>query len=158
MLYQCEGEYYDEDKLSKDLILQSFGKHQKRNAETLLNYIGDNITWNKTGEIIVNGQVVHYSHIADLLKDSLYGYKDFNPTGYEIFYNALKNVPLTLVKNVKRRSLVGKGRSTFSHTKPLKNIAVPPPPGIPVNVEPIDISTDQKGSGSDWLSNWQKYG
>ena len=138
-----------EEKLEKDLILQPFSKCHKKLAESLLTYAGRNVTWNEDGEIIVNGEVVCGSHITDLLKDALFNYKHFNPVGVKVFYESLKGVPLSLIKNPNRKTLIGRGDKEHH---PL------PPPGIPVGVPAINITSKkevQKQDKTDWTLNWQ---
>ena len=131
------------DKLSEQLVLKPFNKQELRNVETILSYVKDKINWNKKGEIIVDDKVVEGSHITDLLKDSLYNYKNFEPTGVKLFYAKLKNVPQCLIKNVKRIPLIGNGDEV---TPPTKKHKAAPPPGIPVGVTPIDITKERVNS------------
>ena len=48
------------------------------------------------------------SHIADLLKDGMRDYKDFDPVGKKEFYGGLSqsNVPLLLLENKQNRKRV----------------------------------------------------
>ena len=146
---QNEDKHYP---LSRELILQPFGKAQKRNAETILSYIHNNMSWNGSGEIIVNSVTIPGSHVTDLIKDCLFNYKNFNPVGCEEFYHSLTDIPTSLIRNIKRREMIGLGRSGIK-SEDLKNKAViPPPPGIPVNKKPIDITVDMENS---WISLWK---
>ena len=67
-------------RLSKDLILNVFGKNHYKQANSLLLFIENipHLDWNESGEIIVNGQTVADSHITDLLRDALFNYKNFD--------------------------------------------------------------------------------
>lgn len=149
----------DPHRLNKDLILQPFGKHQRRDAETILQYAERAMDWNARGEIIVDGALVEGSHITDLIKDALVNYKNFNPIGFEVFYGALNNIPLSIIKNVNRRPLinpklagllVGGGKNTF--TQGSRTTATYPPPGLPINKTAVDITSNS------WLTNWKQYG
>ena len=147
----------DDEKLDKKLILEPFGKNQRRQAESLLSYVEKNISWNANGEIIINHKPVIGSHITDLLKDALFSYKNFEPCGMSEFYANLKNIPSTLIRNLNRKSLVGRG-STPSTTRL-------PPPGIPIGRPVIDLTrakakTEVKtkevlSTDSNWIQQWK---
>ena len=144
----------NEDKLSSHLILLPFGKVNRRNAETILSYIEKDLDWNENGELVVHGEVITGSHITDLIKDCMYNYKNFQPLGYDIFYDRL-NIPLSLIKNSKRHHLIGKGSQTnVTIPKNSSSNIRPPPPGIPVNNKPIDITLD---SDNNWISQWKTH-
>jgi hypothetical protein len=99
---QCLSSKYG-DPLSIEIILHAIPKPQKTRARALLAHIehmGD-LTWTSTGELVVNGEAVHNSHITDLVRDTVKKYKTGKPIGISEFYQALaeRNIPLTLLGN-----------------------------------------------------------
>lgn len=152
------------ERLSCDMILKPFGKHQIRNAETLLRYVENNMDWNDIGEIIIKGQLISGSHVTDLLKDCLNKGRKWEPTGCREFYNSLKDVPMSLVLNTPRRLLIGKGENP-SLKSPIGDIyttptqrAPPlpaPPPGVPINKRAINLKR-KSIADQEWISNWMK--
>ena len=110
-------------KLSSDDIIASLPKNIKHKAIAILKHISQNsdyITWNEIGEVSINQNVIANSHIIDLIKCSLYPYKNINPPGLAQFNTALQesNIPQTLLQK-------GAGLSLVSSDKK-------PPPGIPL--------------------------
>ena len=61
----------------------------------------DVITWDKTGQVKIEGEVIPGSNILDLVGDAMRSRKNFNPTGSKEFFEALNklNVPKDLVRN-----------------------------------------------------------
>ena len=82
--------------------------------------------WNEKGEVIIEDECIDNSHITDLVKCTLYSYKNLNPKGYDQFQLALQksNIPQSLVQK-------GKGLTIFGHQN--DNSKHLPPPGIPIN-------------------------
>ena len=62
------------------------------------------ITWDKTGQVKIEGETIPNSNILDLVSDAMRSRKDFNPTGVKKFFQALSklNVPKDLVINQER--------------------------------------------------------
>lgn len=138
-------------KLTKEMILSSFGDRQIRNAETLLKYIANNMSWNEEGEIVINNEVIKGTHITDLMKDCLSQHRKGNPFGYQEFYSNLRGLPLYLVFNVKRRPLIGRGfRAQYPSQSKFARTLPPPPPGIPLGSNSRDIR-----SGMSWIDKWK---
>lgn len=90
-----------QQRLSEDLILKTIPVRFKRKAETLLSYIGSEITWNLSGNVILHGKAIEGSHISDLVKYVLIKFGSKPPIGYEDFYDCLRssNVPASLINN-----------------------------------------------------------
>ena len=65
----------------------------------------DVITWDKTGEVKLEGENIPQSNISDLISDALRARKNFNPTGSKEFFRVLSkiNMPKDLVRNEGRR-------------------------------------------------------
>ena len=61
----------------------------------------DVITWDKAGQVKIEGETIPNSNISDLVSDAMRSRKDFNPTGAKKFFQALSklNVPKDLVRN-----------------------------------------------------------
>ena len=96
--------------LDKDMILQTMPKMYRSKGQALLNFIekGKVLSWNDKGELVHKGKILPNSDIADLVKDAMREYKNFDPTGKEEFYNGLAetNIPLLLIDNRSKRELV----------------------------------------------------
>ena len=62
------------------------------------------ITWDKAGQVKIEGETIPNSNISDLVSDAMRSRKDFNPTGAKEFFQALSklNVPKDLVRNQNR--------------------------------------------------------
>ena len=96
--------------LAKEIILTFLPKKYKDKADILLKLIEKNsvLDWNAKGQLLVNGKAVPYSHIADLLRDSVIPHHPFKPQGYKEFYKYLERVPRYLI-SLGRRALLGGG-------------------------------------------------
>lgn len=137
-------------RLSDSMILCPFGKNQLKNAEALLSYVRMCMDWNEKGELMVGGELVPGSHVTDLLRDCLSRFhKKTLPIGAGIFYANLQNAPLSLIYNVHRHPLVGKGLKLSSIKKVNR---APPPPGLPVSKKSISLESDTIHS---WSKNWK---
>ena len=101
--------------LDKETILQAIPKMYKTKCHALLNFIekGNVLSWNDKGELVYNTQSIPNSHIADLLKNAMREYNNFDPIGKEEFYRGLAqtNVPLLLIDNKDNRDLLVQGKS-----------------------------------------------
>ena len=117
-----ETDKQDKRKITKESMLVLLPKNYRHRASAILDHIEqqDDIDWNDKGEIIIKGETIPYTHISDLLKKTLYSYKNFNPKGTEQFLEILKetNLPQSLLQ-------IGGG---FPLTHKVHRI---PPPGIP---------------------------
>lgn len=122
------------EKLSSSVIIACLPKKSRNKAQQLLDYIEkySKLDWNQTGNLVVEDKPVEFSHIVDLLHDALNQTKN-QPVGHETFYRELEHVPLSLINNFQRRSLIGGGGSL-------------PPPGLPATEpKPLNI----------WKANWK---
>ena len=106
------------ESLDKEKILAVIPKNVIHKAKSILDHISDSnaMSWNEKGEIIIDGECIENSHITDLVKSSLYAYKNLNPIGYNQFH-------ATLLKSNIPRSLIQQGSGFNSQSLP--------PPGIP---------------------------
>lgn len=139
--------------MEKDLILTPFSKNQFRNAESILKYITKNMSWNELGELVIGDSVIKGSHVTDLIKDCLsIRERKWDPIGFEYFYGNLFDIPLSLVFNVKRRPLLGSGKTPAkpreSNTKNNSGTS-----NVPVYAKKrkVDYSAE-----SDWIEQWQE--
>ena len=116
------------DNLAIESILLSFPKNIKHKARGILEHImiSKCLEWNEKGEISVNNEIISNSHITDLIKCSLYPYKNIKPEGFDQFLSALSssNIPQTLIQS-------GRGL---------------PPPGIPSKTSKAKVNKDRKWS------------
>jgi hypothetical protein len=87
--------------LVDDEILDSIPKTMKSKAQLLLKKMKTNrdITWNEKGELKYKDKTVQGSNVVDLVNDVLRKRKYFNPQGWEIFAEAVReaNVPQYLI-------------------------------------------------------------
>ena len=101
--------------LDKETIVQAIPKMYKSKCLALLNFIekGNILSWNEKGELVYNGQIIPNSHIADLLKNAMREYKNFEPIGKAQFYEGLAqaNVPLLLIENRDNRDSLVQSKS-----------------------------------------------
>ena len=97
-------------RLAKGIILSFVPKRYKNKADTLLRLVEKNsaLDWNAKGQLLVNGKVIPYSHISDLVRDSVLPHNPFKPQGYKEFYKYLEKVPRYLI-SLGRRALLGGG-------------------------------------------------
>ena len=120
-------------KLNTSVIIACLPKRNRSKAQQLLEYIEKHpkLDWNNQGNLLVDSNLVEYSHIVDLLHDALNPTKH-EPVGREVFYKQLEHVPRSLINNPKRKSLTGGGDL--------------PPPGLPAT-EPKSLNI--------WKSRWK---
>ena len=96
-----------EPQLSDHDVVESIPKTMRPRATALLSCLKakpDVITWDKTGQVKIEGETITGSNISDLVSDAMRFRKDFNPTGAKEFFQALSklNVPKDLVRNQNR--------------------------------------------------------
>ena len=112
----------EDPSLSVDSILLGIPKQGRRDASAILHHIENSpdISWNSRGEVMIRGDTIPRSHIADLVKFSLFQYKTWKPVGVTEFYRVLAetNLPAGLIRNLKNRELLEKFKTVQ-------------PPGIP---------------------------
>ena len=81
----------------------------------------DVITWDKTGQVKIEGETIPGSNISDLVSDAMRSRRNFNPTGAKEFFEALNklNVPKDLVRNEERwKEVLGETSGTVATPKP----------------------------------------
>ena len=96
-----------EQQLPDDDVVESIPKTMRPRATALLSRLKaklDVITWDKTGQVKIEGETIPGSNISDLVSDAMRSRKNFNPTGSKEFFQALSkmNVPKDLVRNQER--------------------------------------------------------
>ena len=102
-----EEEKQPEPQLSEAVVVEHIPKTMRPRATALLNRLKsrpDVITWDKTGQVKIEGETIQDSNISDLVSDAMRARKNFNPTGSKEFFRALfkMNVPKDLVRNQER--------------------------------------------------------
>ena len=93
--------------LSDAAIVEHIPKKFQRKATAILNRLKarpDAVSWDKTGQVSVDGVSIPRSNISDLISDALRERKNFNPAGAKEFFRVLSkiNVPTDLVGNNER--------------------------------------------------------
>lgn len=94
-------------------VLDTVPKSFKRKAELLLDRVkrDPHLAWNDQGELIVRGQVINHSNIADLVNDALRTRRGHPtpPEGWRAFAAALRrvNTPKEWIGNPARRDFLG---------------------------------------------------
>ena len=94
-------------QLSDADVVEPIPRTMRPRATALLSRLKakpDVITWDKTGQVKIEGETIPNSNISDLVSDAMRSRKDFNPTGAKKFFQALSelNVPKELVRNQNR--------------------------------------------------------
>ena len=116
---QPPTEINKEDKELKEIVSSVPAKFQRK-GQLLLERLRKNpdIDWNERGELVVKGQVISGSNVVDLVNDALRRRKRFEPRGWEIFADALRetNVPQDLVGNPTRWSYISRGMRRMHQT------------------------------------------
>ena len=96
-----------ERQLSEVTVVGHILKTMHPRATALLNRLKsrpDVITWDKTGQVKIEGKTIENSNTSDLVGDAMRARKNFNPMGSKEFFQALSrlNVPKDLVRNQER--------------------------------------------------------
>ena len=91
-------------QLSDAVVVEHIPKTMRPRATAILNRLKerpDIITWDKTGEVKLEGESIPQSNISDLISDALRARKNFNPTGSKEFFCALSKINMLtdLVRN-----------------------------------------------------------
>ena len=94
-------------QLPDAVVVEPIPRTMHPRATAILNRLKerpDVITWDKTGEVKLEGENIPQSNISDLISDALRERKNFNPTGSKEFFRVLSkiNMPKDLVRNEKR--------------------------------------------------------
>ena len=106
-----------ETQLSDAVVVEPVPKTMRPRATALLNWLKTRpevVTWDKTGQVKIEGETIPDSNISDLVSDAMRSRKNFNPTGSREFFQALSklNVPKDLVRNQERwKQLMGETSS-----------------------------------------------
>ena len=77
-----------EPQLSDDDVVESIPKTMRPRATALLSRLKakpDVITWDKTGQVKIEGETIPGSNISDLVSDAMRSRKNFDPTGSKEF-------------------------------------------------------------------------
>ena len=154
--YEADTEEdHDPHRLDMNVIVSTLPKQSRQKIQAILRLITEDpqqrLSWDAKGQLVYQGRVIHGSHITDLLKDSQYMYKHFEPKGKDEFYQGLKdlNVPYTLLCNLKRIDGV-------VTAKDFHNLRRPIPPGIPDKVDKekkkVTMKKKKKKISYKWIS------
>ena len=93
--------------LSDELILGNIPKTMRGRASMLLGRLKtrpDVVSWDNTGQVVVDGEPIPQSNITDLISDAMRARKNFNPKGHKEFFRALAkmNMPKDVARNEER--------------------------------------------------------
>ena len=118
-----EPEHQSQQQLPDAVILEPIPKTMRPRAMALLNRLKtrpDLITWDKSGQVKIEGEIVPDSNISDLVSDAMRSRKGFNPTGSKEFFQALSkmNVPKELARNQERWKQAGETSDVKGFTTP----------------------------------------
>ena len=87
-------------------VLDSVPMRMKKKAQLLINRIKANprLAWSDMGQLVYKDQVMANTNVADLVNDALRRRKHFEPHGWQIFAQAMKetNVPQDLIGHRER--------------------------------------------------------
>ena len=106
----------------------------------------DVITWDKTGQVKIEGETIPDSNISDLVSDAMRSRRNFNPTGAKEFFEALNklNVPKDLVRDEERwKEVLGETSGTVATPK----LSVPSSPQF----QKILKSYEERGTPARWV-------
>lgn len=144
-----------------DSILKYLPRIYEKSAKLLLQYLTNktNIRWNEDGEIIINGETIVGSHIAELVKDAITNRNNKNnvPIGINVFYENVGNIPDSLLRNDARRILLAEGTQFHNKIEPNIDhnpIIKAPPPGLPDTIKSKSLDTYFKSI--KWKNLWKK--
>ncbi len=101
---QPDIEMIEHDKdVDVDSIVSILPKRCQSKGRALLNILQHHLTWNARGELVVNGQIIPTSHIADLVKYTVVRHfgKQKPPIGYSEYCTIIEdlNIPKSLIVN-----------------------------------------------------------
>ena len=132
-------------------IIESVPPTLQKKAKLLLDHIKDSsdITWNKRGELIAQGQTLENSNVSDLIHETLRQRKKLGdePSGWSTFANELRqsNVPQELIGNKTRWN---KHKVAFVKDSPLFTTPTQSPFSTPRRPQSRRL---KQQSGQPWL-------
>ena len=119
-------------RLSEEEIINALPKKVKGKASRLLNFLKKIplLNWDGKGEVSFDENVSPYSHITDLVRDSILPYKNINLAGKKEWYDMLsKEVPLSLLHEKARKEITQR-RENMQNVQNGGEQKIIPPPGI----------------------------
>ena len=111
-------------QLSDADVVEPIPRNLRPRATALLSRLKvkpDVITWDKTGQVKIEGEIIPGSNISDLVSDAMRSRRNFNPTGSKEFFEALNNLnmPKDVVRNEERwKEVLGETSGTMATPKP----------------------------------------
>ena len=93
-----------EPQLSDANVVEPIPRTMHPRATALLSRLKakpDVITWDKTGQVKIEGEIIPNSNISDLVSDAIRSRRNFDPTDSKDFFEVLNklNVPKDLARN-----------------------------------------------------------
>ena len=142
-------------------ILESVPPTVRRKAKLLLQMLHShpNVSYNEQGELEYGGKVITGSNIIDLVNDVLRHRKSFQPHGWQVFSQVLKemNVPQEYVGNRKRWLYMQRGDSSKlddSEDEEFFDTSVYVPESLPQTPKKIKMDPDALSSSH---TKWEAY-
>jgi hypothetical protein len=93
-------------RLLKEHTLLAMPRAKRKVSELLYDTLAraNNISWDETGSVSMNGQKIPGSSIIDLISDTVRNRKDTNPVGWQQFADILTdlNIPQEYIGNTRR--------------------------------------------------------
>ena len=119
-----------EPQLSDADVVEPIPRTMRPRAMVLLSGLKakpDMITWDKTGQVKIEGETIPGSNISVLVSDAMRFRKDFNPLGAKEFFQALSklNVPKDLVKNQNRWKQRTERKTVFCYSNECRSLPGP---------------------------------
>ena len=114
---RAEPQLYDAD------VVETITRTMRPRATALLSRLKakpDVITWDKMGQVKIEGEIILNLNISDLVSDAMRSRRNFNPTGSKEFFEVLNklNLPKDLARNEERwKELLGETSATMPTPK-----------------------------------------
>ena len=83
-----------QQQLPDAVVVEPITETMRSRATALLNLMKtrpDLITWDKSGQVKIDGETIPDSNISDLVSDGMRSRKNFNPTGLKNFFKHYLN-------------------------------------------------------------------
>jgi len=137
------GAKTDNDHIEAEIV-KTTPKTLKRRAQALIDRIKSSpiLDWNEKGELVYNGESIPNTHIVDLVNDVIRKRRNFEPTGWQVFAQGLK-------EDHAPRDLIGHPeRWHYMHPESSKQITPPkrrrPITSLSITGQPLTPSTRRR--------------
>lgn len=144
-----------ESEITEQFISASVPVRYRRKAEKLLAKLrplrtSNALTWNKKGEVTINGLIIKDSNIIDLINDATRLRKSFNPVGKNEFARFIReqNIPREFIGNEQFWGSDGNTLEKPSRSRQ-RTYSAPPADAVPELVELTEDEENLKSSSED---------